>query len=67
MTTLRFTDQDGSDLGRVIVDGENLRASEVTLRQLIKAWRRRGGTATDFLAKYDGWSNGYVTARREER
>jgi hypothetical protein len=56
---------DGGVLGTVRVDGGELVADPV-VEGYVKSWRRRGGTVGDFEKFYDGWSNGYVSARRKD-
>lgn len=59
---IEFYDSDGV-IGRVEVDDDGEPTGDVFTREFIKSWEAHGDDL-DFETYYDGWSNGYVHARR---
>ncbi len=63
MTTIEFvTVEDEQLVGRVVFDGGQL-AADPPLRDLVEAFLS-GQPAAEFEETYDGWSNGYISARK---
>lgn len=65
MPRIDFFDERGGPLGSVIADARGLRAEPPTpaLQSLIDAWLRQRREPRAFVAHYNGWSNGYLSAR----
>jgi hypothetical protein len=63
MVTLEFFDQYGKSVGRVSeVDGK-LEATTRQTTNLLAAARRNGVSDEDFITKFNGYSNGYLSAQ----
>jgi hypothetical protein len=63
MTILEFTDRHDKFLGRVSeVDGK-LKGNTTQVDGLLNSFRARGTSDADFIAKFDGFDNGYLRAK----
>jgi hypothetical protein len=68
MTTVDFYDLDGDSIGSVTVTGTGELRPDLLLERVTESWLGKGKSPADFAAHYDGWSNGYMTARiRDEQ
>lgn len=58
-----FTD-DANVVGTVTFRDGRLTASNAKVQSFIDAWRAQAEKPENFETYYDGWSNGYVSARQ---
>lgn len=61
---IEFSDDKGV-LGTVTLDDDGkLLASNTSVTEYVDRWTAKDHSVDDFEDFYDGWSNGYVSARR---
>lgn len=66
MKVIDFSTADGDPVGSVTVTDADELEPDLLLRSVTQSWQDKGRSPAEFAKHYDGWSNGYMTARTRD-
>jgi len=61
-----FSTADGDPVGSVTVTDAGELQPDLLLRSVAQSWQDKGRSPAEFATHYDGWSNGYMSARTRD-